>query len=359
MPRGILDFESRFRRETKLIAPQDSNCTTEGRELDFSKAGADAAEETMRIFGCGVADTMRIRLKKCFRAIVHIAEIRLSIEIKRIGAGEAHLDHTLAALHCIKAGPEEVAIIEYVSGRGHDVDVVQSRLGDRGIAADGRKFKFSRTKCADERSAGAANNDVARDFFQMNISGDAFKLHVAHHLLDVDQTRLRFDLQLGFFRNDEREIFLKFCGGGIGVQNCCGDIDAIIRLFCFDADSVGKLGARNDNFLTFGGLYFNTAIGDILDGNNRAAFHREMFFEFLAGGKCRYRQAKYACTKHGKYRAMPFRLGVQDGEHFNLRSFRDRALRTAIPLSVDRQQRDIHAPTRRWGLPSSDGGNLQ
>src|SRR4029077_14604234 len=64
---------------TKLIAPQDANCTTEGRELDFSKAAADAAEKPVRIFGSCVTDSVRVRLEKCFGAVIQSAEIGFGV----------------------------------------------------------------------------------------------------------------------------------------------------------------------------------------------------------------------------------------------------------------------------------------
>src|SRR5215467_1971415 len=160
---------------TKLIAPQDTNCTTEGRELNFGKPGADAAEQAVCIFRRGMTDTMRVRLKKCFGAVIHAAEIRLRVEVKRICARKTNFDHAFAALHRIKASPKKIAVIEDITGRGHDIDVIQSRLCDRGIAADGRKLQFAGAKRADERSASASDDDITRNFLQVNIAGNAFQ----------------------------------------------------------------------------------------------------------------------------------------------------------------------------------------
>jgi len=75
----------------------------------------------------------------------------------------------------------------------------------------------------------------------MDIAGDAFQLHIAHDLLDVDQASLGSDLKLGFFRDDEHEIFLKLRSGSGSVEDGCSDVNAIIGLFGFDANLVGEL----------------------------------------------------------------------------------------------------------------------
>jgi len=101
---------------TKLIAPQNADCTTEGRELHFGKSGADAAEKTVRVLGGSVTNAVCIRFEKGFGAIVHSAEICLGIEVERIRAGEADFDDALAALHRVDAGAEEISVIQDVAG---------------------------------------------------------------------------------------------------------------------------------------------------------------------------------------------------------------------------------------------------
>jgi len=179
---------------TKLIAPQDANCTTEGRELDFGKARADAAEKAVRVLGGGVTNTVCIRFEKGFGAIVHSAEICLGVEVERIRAGEADFDDALAALHRIDAGAKEISVVQDVAGSRHDVDAVQRGLKNLCVAADGRKFEFTRAERALQRTARTAHDDVAGNFFQGDIAGDAFELHIAHDLLDVDQASLGLNL---------------------------------------------------------------------------------------------------------------------------------------------------------------------
>ena len=57
----------------ELIALQDANCTTEGGELDFGKAGADAAKKPARSINCRVANAVLVGLEECFGAVVHRA----------------------------------------------------------------------------------------------------------------------------------------------------------------------------------------------------------------------------------------------------------------------------------------------
>ena len=70
----------------KLIALQDANCTTEGREFDFGQAGTDAAEEAVRVSRSGAADAVLVRLQESFRAIVQVAEVGLCVQVERVGA---------------------------------------------------------------------------------------------------------------------------------------------------------------------------------------------------------------------------------------------------------------------------------
>src|SRR5215475_14232297 len=91
----------------KSIALQDTNCTTEGRELDFSEAGADAAEKTVRVLSSGSANTVCVGLEERLGAIVHGTEICLRVKIERIRAGKTNFNYAFAASHRVKAGAEE------------------------------------------------------------------------------------------------------------------------------------------------------------------------------------------------------------------------------------------------------------
>src|SRR5579871_6385668 len=98
--RQIMDGRGVFPRSTgvcvtiaarmKLIALQDANCTTEGGELDFGEAAANAAEEALHILGSDVACAVRIGFQESLRAIVHGPEIGLGVEVERIRAREAN-----------------------------------------------------------------------------------------------------------------------------------------------------------------------------------------------------------------------------------------------------------------------------
>jgi len=61
------------------------------------------------------------------------------------------------------------------------------RLKNLSISADGGNFEFSSALRAESKSRLAVNDNVAGDFLEMDIAGDAFQLHIAHDLLDVDQ----------------------------------------------------------------------------------------------------------------------------------------------------------------------------
>src|SRR5262245_33379532 len=141
-PRGT-GFCVTMQARTRLIALQNANCTTEGRELDLGEARADATEKALHILGSDVASTVRIGLEERFGAVVHGAQIRLGIQVERICAREADFYDAFAALHGVEAGAEEVAVIKNVAGSGHDVDVVQSGLKNLRVSADGGKFKFA------------------------------------------------------------------------------------------------------------------------------------------------------------------------------------------------------------------------
>ena len=71
----------------------------------------------------------------------------------------------------------------------------------------------------------------------------AFELHVAHHLLDVDQAGFRLELKFGFFRNGELQIGFEFQRLRGGVQDVGGNVDAISHLLDFKTNFVGRLRA--------------------------------------------------------------------------------------------------------------------
>src|SRR5258706_72726 len=106
-PRGT-GFCVTIGARTKLIALQDTNCTTEGRELYFCQAGANGTKKSVCVLGCSAANAVRVGLK------------------------------------------------------------------DLGVSANRREFQFTRAQRADQRTARAVNDDVAGNFLQVNVTGDAF-----------------------------------------------------------------------------------------------------------------------------------------------------------------------------------------
>ena len=99
----------------KLIALQDANCTTVGREFDFCEALAEGAEEALGEFGSDVLDAVGIRSQESGGLIVHGAHGGLGFQIEGIVAGEADFDEAFAAFHGVEAGADEIAIEENIS----------------------------------------------------------------------------------------------------------------------------------------------------------------------------------------------------------------------------------------------------
>ena len=130
----------------------------------------------------------------------------MRLQVKGIVAREADLDEALAALHGIEAGADEVAVKEDISRSGEEADVGKRRLKNLRAAADGLEIQFAGALRADQRAFRRADNDIAGNFLQVDIAGDAFQRHVAHDLLDVNEPSLRLKLQLRFFGHGELEI---------------------------------------------------------------------------------------------------------------------------------------------------------
>src|SRR5262249_30874032 len=180
------------RRTPKLVALQDADCTTVGREVDFGEALADSAEESLGEARCQVTHAMGIGLEVSRSLIVDGADGSLRIQVEGIVAGEAHFDQSLATVHRIQAGADKVTVEKNVASRGHQSDVAKRRLNNLSVAADGVKFEFAGALRANKGTGGGANDDVAGNFLEVNVTPDAFPLHVAHYFLDIDEAGLSF-----------------------------------------------------------------------------------------------------------------------------------------------------------------------
>src|SRR5580692_11384930 len=128
-----------------------------------------------------------IGLEKSGRLIIDDASGGLRLQVKGIRAGKAHFHQAAAALHRIKAGTDEVSVEKNVSRRGHQVDVIQLRLKNLRVAADRAEIQLAGALRADQRAASGLDDDVARNFLEMDVAGVAFELHVAYDLLDIDE----------------------------------------------------------------------------------------------------------------------------------------------------------------------------
>ena len=289
---------TRWMRE-RLIALQDSNCTTVGGEFDFREPQTDGAEESFGETGSQVLDAVGVGLEISGGAIVHGAQGSLCFQVKGIVAGETDFDEALAALHGIEAGTDKIAVEENVSGGGKKVDVGQAGLEDLGVAADGAEFQLSSALSADEGAAGGLDDDVAGNFLEVDIAGDAFELHITHDLLDVDEAGLGGELKLSLFGDGELEIGFEFLGLSGRVENGGGDFDTISGLLKVHVNLAGSASATHHNLKIFRGLYLDTAIGHVMNANHRTALDGEMLLKMLAGSDSRGGPKEQSGTEHG------------------------------------------------------------
>src|SRR6267154_4460219 len=169
-----------------LIAFEYAHSAAEGRKFYFGEAVADRAEKPFCVFRSTAAETVRVWFEERFGAIVHSAGRRLRIQIERVGAGKAHFHQATAALHGVNTGANEIPVEENVAGGGSQIYPGQLRLQNLRAAADGVELqKLSSALGADQKTAGSVHDDVARNFLQVHIAGNAFQLHVTDHLFDV------------------------------------------------------------------------------------------------------------------------------------------------------------------------------
>src|SRR5208282_6019488 len=108
--------------------------------------------------------TVGIGLEKSGGLIVDSAGGGLCLQVKRIRAGEAHFHQAPAALHGIKSGAHKIAIEKNISRGGHEIDVVQLRLKNLRVSADGTEIELAGALRANQGAAGSFHDDVARNF---------------------------------------------------------------------------------------------------------------------------------------------------------------------------------------------------
>src|SRR5690242_12555002 len=285
--------EARKPVSERLIALQDTNCTTVGREFDFGEAGAHRAEDAFGEFRGKPPDAVRIGLEESGGLVVDGAHGGLGLQIKGIVTGETHFHDPLAAPHRVKAGADEVAVKEDIARCGADIHVGQRGLEDLRAAADGIEFQLAGTLRTHERAAGGLDNNVAGDFLEMNVAGHTFQCHIAHDLFNVNQTVFGPELKLGFFRHRKLEAGFEVRALGGRIKNAGVDVDPVAHLLHVEPDLVRVLIGNDHNFLILGRLHFDAAIGDVLDDHNRTVFNRKMSLDTLPRSlRCRGRKKK-------------------------------------------------------------------
>src|SRR6267154_6417131 len=117
---------------------------------------------------------IRLEIRRC--PIVDCARGSLRLQVKGIVAREANFDQALAALHGIEAGANKIPVKKNISCRREEADVGQGGLQNLCAAADGLEIQFASALRAHERAFRSADNDVAGDFLQVNITGDALSV---------------------------------------------------------------------------------------------------------------------------------------------------------------------------------------
>src|SRR5690242_844530 len=113
----------RAEEKAALVALQNADCTTVGRELDLREAAADRSEQTFCESGRNVAHAMRVGLQISLGLVVNGPCGGLRVQIEGVVPGEAHLHSAFPALHCINAGADEIAIKKDIACGGEEADI--------------------------------------------------------------------------------------------------------------------------------------------------------------------------------------------------------------------------------------------
>jgi len=294
--------------ERELIALQNSDCTTVGREFDFRESLTNGADQAVARLGAGVLALVGIRLYEFGSLIVHVSEKRVGIQIKGVVAGEVHLYNPAAAIHGVKARPDEIAVIKNIAGRGHQVDAAQRGLQNLRTATDGVEIELAGALGADQVTRGSFYDDVTGNFLEVHIARDALQLHITVDLLHVDQAGLCLELEFRFFGNKHLEIgfdIMRLCGL---CQRAGADINPVADLLDINRDFARSHIAGNHDFPVFPGFHFDAPVDDVLQDYQRAPLDGEMAFLVvgLAGPGWRRGTKKESRAKKGQNAALNY-----------------------------------------------------
>src|SRR5262249_7824615 len=220
----------------ELVALEDADRTTVGRELDFGQTASHGAEQALGEFRSHVLHTVRIGLEVCFGLIVDRTGSGLRVEIERIVAGKVHLHGAFATAHGVDAGADEVSVEQNIAGGRKQSDVGEAGLQQLCVSAHRAEVEFSGALRANQRAVCRSDHDVAGQLFEVNVARNALQGHVSHDLLDVDQSGLGPQFQFGFFGNAQLKIDFELVGLSSGVHDMRGHVNAIARALRFQAD---------------------------------------------------------------------------------------------------------------------------
>src|SRR5215472_13885943 len=265
----------------KLVALQNANCTTVGGEFDFRQAGAESADNALGKFPSRAPLGMGIGFEKSGGLIVDCSGGGLGLEVKGIVAGEADFHQAFTALHGVEARGDKIAIKQNVAEVRGKTDVGQCGLQDLCATADRLKIQLAGTLRADQGAFRCADNDIARDFLEVHVAFDAFQSHVAHHLFNIDEAGFGFELEFGFFRYGELQVSVELPGLCRGIHEGGSDVNAVAHLFHVETDLVGGLIGDDQDFRILRRFHFNTAIGHVLNYDDRPALYGKMLFDAL------------------------------------------------------------------------------
>src|SRR5215471_17050236 len=219
-----------------------------------------------------------IRLEKVGSLVIHRTQIRVSVQVKGIVAGEADFNQASSALHGVNAGADKVAVIEDVAGSRHQIHVGERGLQNLCAAANGREFQLSGAQCANKRAARGFHNDVARNFLQVNVAGHALEFHIPGNLLNINQTCLRLKLKFRLFGNGQLKVGFQFLRLSRRAQGARTDVNAVAYLFDIHGDFVSDRSTGNNHFRVLRRFHLDAPVHDVLQHDDWVTFNGEMAF---------------------------------------------------------------------------------
>jgi len=161
--------------------------------------------------------------------------------------------------------------------------IIERRLKELSSAADGFEIELAGTLRADQRAFRRADDDVAGNSLRWTSPLTLSKVMSPNDLLDIDQARLGFQLQFGFFGHGELEVRFKFQGWGGEVQNTGSERRCGHRLLHLKANLVGELAGEMSTWAFLEDFNFDAAIGDVVNHDHGPALHGKMLFEMTPG----------------------------------------------------------------------------